>query len=395
MAVASFGCGSDGGGDGTPARDPSTLGEESCKPGEARCVDSRGAALCPVNTGFPGDNIALCSPASEQEGMLLRYGPQSVNGAPPTAEELAKYTIAPGAEVEDCVYVRTTNLQDMYVNAYHGRMRPLSHHLIVTMVPEERAAGLEMGKLVDCDQSEALGDTWLLGSQDPQIDISVEGGSAGEKSAKEGDPEYGAGQLIKANQVLRINMHYINTSAAPILKEAWVYLKAVPKESVKKLVDMITFFQGSIYVPPGATGVTTTRAGCAAPTDRYVNLVTGHFHEHGTRFTVWHEKLDGSSEMVYDTTDWDVPGNAFYTYRVKNPALDSMDTVWHAKSGYLFVKQGEKLTFQCEYSNPSSTPVRFGELGKDQMCNIFGLYYPTDGGPWSCACAGTICLATQ
>jgi hypothetical protein len=393
VAVASFGCGSDDG-DDRAINDTRNQAEEGCKPGEARCVDSRGAALCPVNTGFPGDAYALCAPANEQEGVLLRYGPQSVNGAPPTPEEIAKYTIAPGAEVEDCVYVRSTNTQDIYVDAYHGRMRPNSHHLIVTMLPEERAAGLELNKQVPCNQAEALGDVWLLGSQDPQIDITIEGGGAGIKPAKEGDPEFGSGQLIKANQLMRIDMHYINTTDKPLLKEAWVYLRAVPKEKVKQLVDMITFFQGAIYVPPGATGVKTARAGCEAPTDRYINLVTGHFHEHGTRFTVWHDKLDGTSEMIYDTRDWDVPGNAFYNYRVKNPAMDDK-SIWGAKTGYVQVKKGEKLSFECEYSNPSSTPVRFGELGKDQMCNIFGLYYPTDGGPWSCACAGQICLATQ
>jgi Copper type II ascorbate-dependent monooxygenase, C-terminal domain len=389
--ASSFGCGSDDKGEPDTNNSSRDQGEEGCKPGETRCIDSKGAALCPANTGFPGDGYALCAPASEQEGLLLRYGPQSVNGAPPTPEEVAKYVIQPGAEEENCVYVRSTNTQDMYVNAYSGRMRPNSHHLIVTMVPEERAEGIVLNTPVPCDQSEALGDTWLLGSQDPQIDVFVEGTTQGADKAKPGDPEFGAGQLIKANQVMRIDAHYINPTNQPILREAWIYLRAVPKEKVLQTVDMITFFQTAISIPPNSTGTVTQRGTCKAPTDRNVALLTGHFHEHGTRFTIWWNKSDGTSEEVYNTFDWDTPGNGFYNYRVRNPSIESMG-IWGARSGYINMKAGESLSFECQFDNPSDQTVRLGELGKDQMCNVFGLYYPTDGNQWRCECVGQLCI---
>src|SRR5690606_41042040 len=93
---------------------------------------------------------------------------------------------------------------------------------------------------------------------------------------------------------------------------------------------------------------------------------------------VWHEKADGETTKIYETFDWDVPGNAFYTDRLENPPMDGSG-IWGATSGYVLVKKGEYINFQCEFDNPSNTTVTFGELGRDQMCNGFGAYYPSDG----------------
>jgi hypothetical protein len=66
--------------------------------------------------------------------------------------------------------------------------------------------------------------------------------------------------------------------------------------------------------------------------------------------------------------------------------------IWGARSGYIDMKAGESLSFECEFDNPSDQTVRLAELGKDQMCNVFGLYYPTDGNQWRCNCVGALCL---
>jgi hypothetical protein len=363
---------------------------EGCQPGEARCVDSRGAALCPAKTGYDGDSLQLCTPASEQEGVLLHYGATRPDGTLDESQ-VAKYLLPPGGEMEECVYVRSTNTQEMYIDAYLGRLRPNSHHLIVTMLDESAAEGIVLNEPAPCSQIELFSSNWLLGSQDPQIDVFVEGTTATSAKAKPGDPEFGLGQLIKPNQVMRIDAHYINPTDKPILREAWVYLRAVPKEKVVQTVDMVTFFQTAISVPPNSTGTVTSRGACKAPTDRHVALLTGHFHEYGKRFTIWWNKSDGTTEEVYNTFDWDTPGNGFYNYRVKNPTIEAKG-IWGARSGYIDMKAGESLSFECEFDNPSDQTVRLGELGKDQMCNVFGLYYPTDGNQWRCNCVGTVCL---
>jgi hypothetical protein len=360
--------------------------------GDSSCVDSHGAPLCPVNSGFDGDDLALCNAESEEDGISLHYGPKDYDDE----EEVAKYLLGPYEEAENCVYIKTTNEKPVWIGSYHGRMRPQSHHLIVTVMPE-LPEGVELGEPTDCDQAEAVGSRWLLGAQDPQIDLDVEGSAHATRPAEPGDPEYGSAQKIEPGTILRINMHYVNTTDDELLRESWVYLKAIPEDEVKNVVDMITFFQGAINVPPQSEGVKTAIARCKVPSDRYVGMVTGHFHEHGTRFTVWHENLEGETTKVYDTTDWDLPGNAIFSDRIENPAFTEDGEIadgelWSATSGYLFVKEGEYINFQCEYENPTNETVTLGELGRDQMCNVFGFYYPSNGDVWACRCAGEVCF---
>ena len=65
--------------------------------------------------------------------------------------------------------------------------------------------------------------------------------------------------------------------------------------------------------------------------------------------------------------------------------------IWGATSGYLKVQPGDFISFECEFNNPTATQINFGELGRDQMCNIFGFYYPSDGNVWNCGCFGEGC----
>ena len=129
------------------------------------------------------------------------------------------------------------------------------------------------------------------------------------------------------------------------------------------------------------------------PTDRYLGLVTGHFHENGTRFTVWHEPAGQDPVKIYETHNWEDPGNGAFTDSIENPPLDDLALGdWGATSGYLQLKAGDFVNFQCEFNNPTDTPVATGDTGKDQMCNVFGFYFPTAGDTWDCECLGAFCL---
>lgn len=358
---------------------------ETCEDAEGPCVDHWGANLCRVDTGWPGDELAMCE-REEGDGFILHYGPDDYDDP----AQIEKYTLAGGGEEENCIYVKTPNTEDLYVDQFHARMRPGSHHLIVTVV-DNPDPDLELNEPFICNQADANGMRWVLGSQDPRIDVAAAGGP-GISPAAEGDPDFGAATMIPANSVLRIDMHYLNTSDAEILREAWISVNSVPKEEVKVNVDMITFIQAGIDVPPMSTGYTTGIARCTAPTDRYIGLITGHFHENGTRFSIWHEPADGEQVKIYETFNWEDPGNASYTDRHENPAMDDPAGDWGAESGYVLIKAGEVVTFQCEFDNPGDTAVGLGDAGKDQMCNAFGYYYPSDGDVWNCNCLGSFCF---
>jgi Copper type II ascorbate-dependent monooxygenase, C-terminal domain len=348
------------------------------------CVDEEGVKMCPLDTGWDGDALHPCE---EDDAMILHYGPSDYDDE----EDVARFTMEPNSEMEDCVFVRAPNKEEVFIGAYNGRMRPNSHHLIVTTW-DELPEGVTLGEPYDCGLTSGLNARWLLGSQEPKIDLGRGGSVRGAPPAEKTDPDYKLGTRLPAGQYLRLNLHYINATDKPILREAWVKLQIVPKDDVKTQVDMITFFQGSINVPPGGKGVSTAIGKCTAPSDRYVSLMTGHFHANTTRFTAWHNTEDGKTKQVYETYDYHNPGNAFYVDRSENPDADREMNQWGATSGYLFVKKGESISFQCEYDNPSEETVTLGELGKDQMCNVFGMYFPSDGEVWSCQCLGTVCF---
>src|SRR4051812_20498699 len=86
-----------------------------CVDGATRCTDAFGAPLCPVNSnGHDGDDLAICQPASFEEGMLLHYGPKDYNDP----AEIAKYMLGPFGEQENCVYIRTTNTEPVYIKRF-------------------------------------------------------------------------------------------------------------------------------------------------------------------------------------------------------------------------------------------------------------------------------------
>jgi hypothetical protein len=70
---------------------------------------------------------------------------------------------------------------------------------------------------------------------------------------------------------------------------------------------------------------------------------------------------------------------------VENPPLPvPLTQVWGAKTGYVPVGPGESLSFECEYQNNLASTVSFGDRTTDEMCNVFGSYYPSAGSTWNC-----------
>ena len=345
-----------------------------------RCVDEKGAIRCRVDSGgYQGDELALCQPDPE-EGFLIHFGPKDYSNP----EEVAKYTIPPGGEAEICLRVNTPNREQKFFNSYHGRMRPNSHHLIVTMPAkhyETEDSPWPCGPQVT--------ERWLFGSQDPEIDVGV---GADPALPKEGDPDFGLAHDVPPNQTLLMDFHNVNTGDTTQLRESWTTMMYTPPEEVKVRADLIAFYNVAISIPPLAHQ-TTSRVKCEVPASPsgekepvYVNLVSGHAHQRLQRLSVWHDLADGQSDLVYETHDWYEPGNALYRDGVDNPTLPIKESgsSWGATSGYLKVMPGETISFECEFQNDLNQVVTIGETSKDEMCNVFGNYFPSAGGMWNC-----------
>lgn len=382
LAWCAGGCSSPDDGAGAGETDLSADGIPACGDDPAqqpdRCVDAQGALRCKVDSGYAGDELALCD-MDPSEGMVIHFGPTDYTNP----DEVAKYVLPAGGEDEFCLRVNTTNTTQQFFDSYHGRMRPNSHHLIVTMPAthvENDAEPWQCGPQVI--------DRWLFGSQDPQIDVGV---GADPALPQPGDPDYGLAHDVPPNQTLLMDFHNVNATDHEELREAWASLKYVDPASVLVRSDLIGLYNVGISVPPH-TEMTTSRVRCDVPTNAageqqavYVNVLTGHAHQRMERLSVWHDRLDGSHELVYETHDWAEPGNALYRDRVTNPILPIPEgQVWGATSGYLQVLPGESLSFECQFNNTLDQTITIGETSNDEMCNVFGDYFPSVGGMWNC-----------
>jgi len=332
------------------------------------CVDEKGAVLCLANTGYPGDEVAICEP-DPKNGMLLHYGPQNYADQ----SEIEKYMLGGGSEAEDCVIAHTPNTSDVWVRSYRGRVRPNSHHLIVTTIAGDVP---DSSGPAPCPSAEDVATRWLLGSRDFELDGTITGS---DPAAEPGEPDYKLAQRIRPNTPVRIDLHYINAKPEPILREGWIYVEYVDPADVEAAVDPISFFKSENLAPaPGPS--TITKAACVAPTRRNVSLLSGHFHPYGERLSIWKRDRAGQQKLVYETYEWLEQGHLFYRDKQENPLPDREARMLGGSSGFLTVDEGEALVFECEFDipyDPRALPAR--------TCSVLGSYYPSDGNVWDCA----------
>jgi len=344
-------------------------------PGQSQPTGYVHEGQCRISSGYSGDGLCLGAPDPE-DGFQLHYGPSRYD-----AESIGPFLLAPGEELTDCLYLTTPNAEEAFWSEYHLRARTGTHHVIVYA----GSSGAADGTLGECelgtDMRFFVGAQSGLDEKGVQLDVPLGG-----KPAPENE---GYAQRLGAKTRIAFQMHYVNPSNRPILREAWVNFHYHAKSEVKVVMDPIFFIGGlGMDVQPGAHQVIGAR-GCQVPASgpeelRVIGL-SGHMHAHGLRFSAWKVGTDGFRTLVYDTYDWEEPLNAQFDsthdYAAPNPAARTEG----AASGLLTIRRGESLDWECEIQNDLTTPLRFGNKAyTGEMCNLFGWYAPSVGGPWSC-----------
>lgn len=338
-----------------------------------------GAAPCDnLNTGYAGDEVCI-KPPPAGKGFQFHYGPSNYNDA----KEVEKYTLAPNSEVTDCVFFPTPNDTDVYFNEYHSRMRPNSHHMLLYIqsakLPETGPNGPGT-----CNLAGEVQSTNLFGAQTAKLDVVGNVDGAPENN--------GSAIRIPAKQQGIMQVHFINTTSKPILREAWANVVYVDKSQVTQLGDPIFFVAGvSMDVAKGQTYVAKGTAPVpdwAGPDFRLVS-VTPHYHTHTSRVTVT-ATIGGETRTILESypTMHVLPEPALTTYDsvAQNPVADSANRIGGAFSGILAMKYGDHVDWECEITNDDQpNPITFANaVYTGEMCNLFGIYAPSAGtGPWS------------
>jgi hypothetical protein len=319
---------------------------------------------CGLDTPFAGDENCILPPDPE-EGFQLRVGPSDYDDPDVlyAKDDQGRYLwiMEPGDESTQCYHIISPNEEGRYYFKQQYRMRFGSHHMIIQA--SDNTSGVEgwgrcVGSIVG-----AIG-----GTQQIVEDIPPGGVVPPE--------DEGLGRAMEAHTPLDIQLHFYNPTSEPTLREVWVNFWYKPAEEVQTNLGMLGGFT-RLNIPPGTQ--TTVGNEClfeqAIGAQDPVRVVTlfGHAHYHNTRFAVWHDKVDETSELVYDSYEGAEAPTYYYNTVVQNPVPDPEAHRTGGKSGMLLLRPGEKLRFECDINN--TTDVTFcgrNEVFDDEMCNLFG-----------------------
>jgi hypothetical protein len=308
-----------------PPVDPTT-GQPTLAMGE--CVASG------LHTKWMGDEYCINPPPADK-GFQIHIGPSNYDNPEP------KYLMQPGTETNETFNVTSGNTSNIYYYFRQYRMRPGSHHLIVS--------------------TGGIGGRRLGGTTNRAKDNPTGGVIAPENQ--------GVGMPLNANTPLTISLHYNNVYSVPIIKEAWVNFWYRDASVVKEASNEI-FSTAPINIAPGQHVLLSG----SCPISKAGRLLTlyGHRHANNLRFAAWRTR-GSQRDLVLDDYTWDNPLVVEYSSLVQNPAPDPSAKAQGGWSGILDMQPGDKLDFSCEIANMTNmTFVGQNEAINDEMCILVG-----------------------
>ncbi|HVW28791.1 MAG TPA: hypothetical protein VHC69_25675 [Polyangiaceae bacterium] len=308
---------------------------------------------CGLHTSFPGDENCILPPDPD-EGLQLHVGPADYD------DPDALWVLPPGGEITQCYHLYTPNDVGRYYYGQQYRMRPGSHHMII-IASNDTTSPEGWGNCTTTIVG-AIG-----GTQHPVEDFPP-GGVVPPEDA-------GLGRGLDPHSPLDLQLHHFNPTDQPVLREVWVNLLYKPKEDVTTNLGMLGGLT-PVSVPPHTmttVGNTCDVADAIAPMPVRIVTLFGHAHAHNTRFAVYHDKADGTSDTVYDSYDGAEAPTYTYNTVVQNPAPDPVGRVSGATSGLLTLQANERLRFACDIDNTTdNTLTSTNEVFTGEMCNLFG-----------------------
>ncbi len=279
------------------------------------------------------------APAFEERTHILRYGPQLV---------------APGEEGTRCIWLRLDNDAPIKVRAVHNKLNSSSHHLIVYKDDQDTVEQLTPERC-----------TPFAGALNPTGRIAPIVITQKSDDRLELPPR--VAYTLDAHQMIKLEMHYLNSTDAPIEATATVEFVTADEDEIDHEADILFIGSPDINIPAGATQ--TLKQFFTVPSEldlsaSNVFAITGHTHHFGTDMNVrvGASKTDPAMRKLYDPAPflWSEPETTLL-----EPPTN--------------VPRGGGFEFECTWTNTSNQRVEFGESANDEMCFFWAYYYPSQG----------------
>ncbi len=269
--------------------------------------------------------------------LSLKWGPVEVPAA---------------TESTQCVMKRLGNTEPISVHEIYNVLGATSHHFIVYKVDDtvERPEPYPCAPFTD-----TFNDPPLIITQRSEDRLTLPDGVA---------------YTIAPNQMIRMELHYINPGVAPQMAEATSTFVPMPAEDVQNEADIMFLGDTNISIPSmseATVGPTFLELPSRFDGVNYF-AITGHEHQWGTNVYVEvAESAGAAGTPVYDIPifRWDEPETVTY-----DPPFT--------------VPDGGGFRVTCDWNNLSNEDVFFGTGVDDEMCFIWAYYFPSRG-PLICA----------
>lgn len=267
------------------------------------------------------------------------------------AVRLGPVDVPPGSERTVCVLRRLTNSAPLHVGAVNNELAG-SHHLVVYRVSdtEERTIPFECKPFTDT-LDPAKGSPLVLSQREADQLVLPPG----------------VAFTMDPNQMLRLELHVVNASAAPRTFTATTTLR--PVADYRDEASLLFVGDLDVVVPPRQTttlGPVFFSLGAEYASAKFFAF-TGHEHQLGTNVRVW----TATSESDPGVPAYDVPG---WTW--SEPAMVVHDPP-------ISLPPGGGFKLRCDWQNPTGSTATFDESASGEMCFFWAYYYPSQG-PHAC-----------
>ncbi len=308
---------------------------------------------CGLKTNYPGDNYCIKAPDPDK-GFQLHVGPKDYNNPEP------QYVLAPGQEVTSDFEVTSPNTETKYFYYRQFRMRPGAHHNIVSNLA---GGGLDMGR--------------RIGTSNHLAEDSPKGGIIAPENE-------GVGIEIAANQRIRVNLHSINVTDKPMIREVWINFWYKDAAEVTEPVEQMFQTGDTTFAIQPGEDTTLGPFSCTIQGEGRMLWFYGHRHASNKRFSAWRVR-NGQRDLFYEGLNWEDPIVLEYSSTVKNPVPDREKHVEGGWTGILDMKPGDVLEWECHIVNKSDQVLRFtNETFTGEMCimdaELVGANCPAFGG---------------
>ena len=172
----------------------------------------------------------------------------------------------------------------------------------------------------------------------------------------------GLAYRLEAQQHILLQLHYLNSTDAPLRVHAEVTLREAATSADQAPTEAHSIFTGTFAIElqprqPGRAQIDAAIGPSTPGVQRHIFALTSHMHRLGVRASI--HRLDAAGEpiaLLHTSSDW------------AEPPLSMLDPA-------LVLQSDEALRLVCEYLNSTDQVVRFGPEADAEMCMLWVHYY--------------------